>query len=73
MCMGGGQKAPPPASRPAAAPPPPPDAPVAPIINDSATSNSKVMAANQAGRGGFKIDRATGVGPAGGSGLNIPT
>lgn len=73
MCMGGTPK-PPPASTPAAAPAPAPEAPVAPVINDAASNQSRVMAANASGRNGLRIDLASGVGgSSGGSGLSIPT
>lgn len=62
------------ASTPAAAPAPAAQSPVAPITNDSATSDKNLMAANANGTGGFKIDQTgAGASVAGGSGLNIPT
>ena len=71
MCLGGGSM--PNASTPAAAPAPAPDAPVAPVLNDQATSQKNLMAANSAGANGFKVDRSATSQVSGGVGLNIPT
>lgn len=72
MCMGGGGGSQPQAQTPAAAPAPAPDAPTAPIVNADNAGSSKVAAANQAGKGGLRVDLASSTGPMGGAGLNIP-
>ena len=68
MCMGGSK--PKPAPTPAPAPPPPAEAPVAPVINETAVSDRNNVAANRSGRGSLRIDRARSS-PDGGAGLNV--
>jgi hypothetical protein len=69
MCMGSKT---PKSEPPAAAPAPPAEPPVAPVLNETAASDRNLLTAARAGRSSLRIDKATS-GPAGGSGLTIPT
>ena len=57
---------------PAAAPPPPADPATAPVVDSGAASEKNLVNAKRAGRRSLRIDLASS-GPAGGSGLSIPT
>lgn len=69
MCS---SKSPKPAPAPAPAPAPPLEAPVAPILNETASGDKNTVSSKRGGRNSLRIDLAEAA-PAGDTGLNIPT